>query len=525
MLDSPRPAHIRPTRPALAALCALGALATPASAAWSESVGNGGDTDRVTVGGAAAVRMVTHDGAGAHAQIRNSTGRRAKPRVRAQFRLDEFDLARGGRRALIAVYGPGRSSYRAGVVRNRSGLRWAVWSTGANGAIRSLKTGPKVRHGRWTTVTLASGWRTRSGRGTLVVAGRRVQTAAINRRSARSRAALIGLGPGRKVRGRAEIHVRRQSIRGPRGPRAKPKPAPRPAPSGGSRLFSKTSVWNRPLARNAAIDPSSGRRVKELLRQVRAHDAWINTNEWSTRLYVVGRNHKRTKVDITQGCCSDLKAASRSVPVPTSARPASGRDGHITIYQPSTDTLWEYFRFGGSPGSWRANYGGVIRRVSRSNGVVPRHGASASSLPVIGGTITIAEARRKVIPHALAMSVPEQFPGWVPPAKRTDRNPSVPSGVPENTQIPMGSRFRLPADLNIDKQPWPALTKAMARAAQRYGIIVRDKAGSVTFYGEAPKSGDPWKSIYGGRQPSYFVDRFPWHRLELVKMGRITRRS
>ena len=60
----------------------------------------------------------------------------------------------------------------------------------------------------------------------------------------------------------------------------------------------------------------------------------------------------------------------------------------------------------------------------------------------------------------------------------------------------------------------------MARAAQRYGIIVRDKSGSVTFYGEAPKSGDPWKSIYGGRQPSYFVDRFPWDKLQLVNNER-----
>lgn len=518
----------RPRRalvPGLAAACALGAFSVPASAAWTESVAKGGDTDKVTIGGSAATRMTTGSDAGERAQIRTSTRRRAKPRITVQIRLDDFDLNRGGRRPLISVYGPGRASYRAGIVRGRGGLRWAVWSTGRGGKIHSLRVGPAVRKGRWTPVTLATGWRTRKGRGSLVVAGRRIQTKPINRRSARSRVVLLGLDTGRRIRGDAEIHVRRQAVRGPAGKRRTPRPKPiGAAPSGGKRLFSPNSVWNKPLARNAAIDPSSGRRVAELRRQVRQHDAWINTNKWSTRLYVVGKNHPRSRVSITQGCCDDLKAASRSVPVPANARAAAGSDGHITIYQPSTNTLWEYFRFGGSPGGWNANYGGVIRNVSNSRGVVPNHGASASSLPIIGGTITIAEARRKVIPHALAMAVPEQFPGHVAPAKRTDRNPNVPGGVPASSQIPMGARFRLPASLNIDAQPWPALTKAMARAAQRYGIIVRDKAGAVTFYGEAPKSGDPWRSIYGGKQPSYFVDRFPWGKLQLVKMGPITRR-
>lgn len=511
------------------ACCALGVWSGSASAAWSESVAKGGDTDRVLVGGAPAVRMVTSSDRGSRAQLRTGTSRRAKPTVSAQFRLDDFDLNVGGRRALISVFGPGRASYRAGVVRTRAGLRWAVWATGNKGGVRSQKVGPAAQKGKWTKLTLATAWKQAAGRGTLVVNGKRLQTAPLNRRSGTSRTSLIGLDSGRGIRGRAEIHVRKQTIRGPGATTAKPKPKPKPAvtpaPATGSRLFSKTSVWNKPLKSNAALDPSSGRRVGELVRQVKKHDSWINTDKWSTRFYVVGKNAKRSKVTITQGCCDDLKAASRSVPVPSNARPASGSDGHITIYQPSSNTLWEYFRFGGSAGNWNANYGGVIRNVSGSNGVVAKHGASASNLPIIGGTITIAEARRKVIPHALAMSVPEQFPGWVPPAKRTDRNPSVPSGIPENTQIPMGARFRLPASLNIDKQPWPALTKAMARAAQRYGIVVRDKSGSVTFYGEAPKSGDPWKSIYGGRQPSYFVDRFPWDKLQLVKMGPLKRRS
>ena len=38
-----------------------------------------------------------------------------------------------------------------------------------------------------------------------------------------------------------------------------------------------------------------------------------------------------------------LQAALSAVPIPPDAQPAAGPDAEITIYQPSSDTLWKMF--------------------------------------------------------------------------------------------------------------------------------------------------------------------------------------
>ena len=65
----------------------------------------------------------------------------------------------------------------------------------------------------------------------------------------------------------------------------------------------------------------------------------------------------------------------------------------------------------------------------------------------------------------------------------------------------------------------------MAEAAQRYGLIVRDQTGrgnGISFFGEAPKgSSRPYGEeggFYGGMTPEELLARFPWDRLQLLKM-------
>jgi hypothetical protein len=62
----------------------------------------------------------------------------------------------------------------------------------------------------------------------------------------------------------------------------------------------------------------------------------------------------------------------------------------------------------------------------------------------------------------------------------------------------------------------------MARAAQRYGLVVRDQGGGVGFYGEDPGRfhTDPYSGatgIFGGRSPSSLMREFPWSRLQALK--------
>jgi hypothetical protein len=64
------------------------------------------------------------------------------------------------------------------------------------------------------------------------------------------------------------------------------------------------------------------------------------------------------------------------------------------------------------------------------------------------------------------------------------------------------------------------VTKILARAAQRYGIIVREQTRyNVQFSAVAPPADDPevYKRIFGGF-PGPIMRAFPWDRLQLLEL-------
>lgn len=303
-----------------------------------------------------------------------------------------------------------------------------------------------------------------------------------------------------------------------------------------ARLFAPTSVWNQPLAANAPIDPRSGALVSALAAEAAAEQRagtgpWISTTSYSTPLYVVGPNQPKVRValdDPTAAWRLDLQAAFQAVPIPPNARQAAGTDAQLTIYQPSTDRLWEFWKARKLADGWHASWGGAIEHVSSSPGYYDasswpgagRHwGASASSLPLIAGTMTLRELRNGTIRHALAMEVPFARGGvYALPAQRSDgRNP-------DPTSLPEGARLRLDPALDVRALKLPRLTEQMALAAQRYGIVVRDESRhSIGFYGEdpTPTGTNPYRApggFYGGRFPSDVLARFPWRSLRVLRM-------
>lgn len=304
------------------------------------------------------------------------------------------------------------------------------------------------------------------------------------------------------------------------------------------RLFAPTSVWNRALPSDAAIDPRSAQLVAalaaEAAREARALTGpWISTTSYSTPFYVVGPQQPTVRValdDPTAGWRVGLQAALHAVPIPPGAWPARGTDAQLTVYQPSTDRLWEFWKLRREVDGWHAAWGGAIEHVSTSPGYytatswpgsAPHWGATASSLPLIAGTMTIAELSEGVIPHALAMEVPfarASVHTW--PAQRTDgRNP-------DPLSLPEGARLRLDPSLDVRALRLPRLTEQMALAAQRYGIVVRDQSThAIGFYAEdpTPTGTNPYRpgvqgGFFGGRYPSDLLARFPWRSLRVLRM-------
>lgn len=293
-------------------------------------------------------------------------------------------------------------------------------------------------------------------------------------------------------------------------------------------------MWNRPLSRGAEVDPRSRALVSSLVAQVAEKGAWINTLRFSVPVYTVGKDVRPVRVAVdTPSSMSTANArdgaalehALSAVPIPADARPAGGGDRHMVIWQPATDTMWELWLAHDVPRDdcpwrrtdlhgWHAAWGARIDDVSQNPGVPAQpFGATASGLALAGGLMRVEELERGRIDHALALAIPYPARGRVtPPATRTDGGDERPDAVPE------GTRFRLDPTLDIDSLQLPPVTRAMAMAAQRYGIIVRDHADAVVFYAEDPSrlGMNPYPKLFESRSPGELLSGFPWDRLEVV---------
>src|SRR4051794_6524424 len=335
----------------------------------------------------------------------------------------------------------------------------------------------------------------------------------------------------------------------PARPQAAPAPArlaplrPAPAPTV-PRLFAPDSVWNAPLAPAAPLDPSSkacsAAFTADIQRQIRTQiGPWVQERDYSTPLYTVGSAQPKVPVKLDTGPWgASLQAVlSQGVPIPPDARPAAGTDGHLTVWQPSTDTLWELWRAVRRADGWHASWGGAMKRVSTSPGYYTNAawdslsasngwgwGSTASSLPVIAGTVRIDELKAGRIDHALALDVPAPCGGvfsW--PAQRTDGTSTSPDCMPE------GAHLRLDPSLDLSKLRLPPITRMLAEAAQRYGMIIRDRTGHATgFFMEdpTPTGNDPYNGpngFYGGKRPWAFLPQFPWASGQLLRMSQCTR--
>ncbi|MFC4592118.1 hypothetical protein [Sphaerisporangium corydalis] len=273
---------------------------------------------------------------------------------------------------------------------------------------------------------------------------------------------------------------------------------PHPDPVNG---FSARGPWNTRLPRNVPLAPNSQAIVDNIkLDKVNNYGSWaVNTDTYSTPIYQVGRRTPTQRWSFSD--CLNMPelgpviaGSLAAVPTPPDMLASQGTDASVTIYQPSTDTYWDFWRAEkDAAGHWSACWGGKIEHYSKNPGIFDNPlGATATGLPFGAFTIRIEELRRGRIDHALNIVTVRTRAGctsW--PATRND-------GFAEGEDIPCeGQRFRLDPAFDVRTLTSPA-ARTIARAMQEYGLIMTDKGGALVTYAEDPR---PYMAAHGGADP------------------------
>lgn len=303
------------------------------------------------------------------------------------------------------------------------------------------------------------------------------------------------------------------------------------APKTPATVFAPTSFWYTPLPADAPLHPDSANLVTEFLRQKKAYygTVSINLKAYASPVYVVDEKTPTVKVEEWDHQKKGKKNAQlaeqwAAVPIPVYAEEADGTDQEMTIWQPATDTLWEFWKTRRVDGQWQACWGGRMQHVSQSSGIWTwPFGTTATGLPFLGGQITPDELAAGEINHALGISLVDleswKIVSW--PANRSDGyNPKA-----VEHRIPEGLRFRLDPAVDVEKLKLPKAGKIIARAAQKYGFVVWDKAGAITLRAQNPKSytrrglPDPYPALFEGKPAWAILQGVPWEKLQFMPLN------
>ncbi|WP_232547773.1 hypothetical protein [Propioniciclava soli] len=208
------------------------------------------------------------------------------------------------------------------------------------------------------------------------------------------------------------------------------------------------------------------------------------------------------------------------VHIPADALPDDSTDRSMVIYNVDTDRLTEtWVTAKEDDGTWSACWGGSIENASSSIGQFERpFGVAAAGVSYAAFQIRPEELRRGYIDHVIGIALPEvkaDVYSW--PANRTD-------GTVHGLAIAEGQLLRLPADLDLDSYNLSPTARTIARAAQEYGIMVVDVAGSVTFMAQHEISTVPgaYDDLFRGSSPRSELagqegeDAFPIDKLEVL---------
>ena len=276
------------------------------------------------------------------------------------------------------------------------------------------------------------------------------------------------------------------------------------------RPYSPSSPWNTPVGAGPVLHPQSADLVRSLGKELTS-----DPTQYTMPVYEVTHATPRVPVQVL-GRFSDVDPDGRSVvahrsvqvavPLPEQATASPGSDAHVVVVDLSTGEEWGLWQARRSGTGWTATNG--YHYSVRSSGVPPTgFGSRGAGLPYLAGLVRPWELAAGRIDHAVAFAFPHPSCAFTPPATKSD-------GRANATALPEGARLQLDPQLGeqeFDRWGLDRTARLIARALQRYGMIVVDVSGRPKVYLEAQSTAQ-WDQSIGAAT----VSRIPLEHFRVL---------
>lgn len=270
------------------------------------------------------------------------------------------------------------------------------------------------------------------------------------------------------------------------------------------RFFSNDSYWNTPINDNPVIHPKSDYWIGLLKQDFYKENFGINLDEYTIPVYQVDENTPAQVIQCREfshaldkdgrrvyKCGQHPNFQGTQIPLPREVIASPGTDAHLALVDWERNIVWDmWYLYKDDDGEWRSNTGMVYAAdgsgVFDTTDIRPNmnesvHGygpGRAAGVPIVGGLVMYDEVLAGEVNHKIACAVRfVAFQEFIfPPATWTDG--AFDGGIPE------GSIIQLDPDLDLSQfNLWPGEI-AIAKALQKYGMVVVDFAAGNAMYGE-----------------------------------------
>jgi hypothetical protein len=254
---------------------------------------------------------------------------------------------------------------------------------------------------------------------------------------------------------------------------------------GGCDVFSADDAWNKDISKEP-VDPGWTTKLAALVGDINLHPDYGNsgTEHYGIPVGVVPESQPLVPVTFDY-YPEESDPGPYPFPGPADAKIEGGTaeacdgDCHFLVVQSGTCLLYEGYACSYDSG-WRCGNGAIWDLTKNSYGQRPKGwtSADAAGLAIAPGLIRYDEVRAGEIRHAIRFTVDCTRANFVAPATHQ----AVPGGCSDPNAPPMGLRVRLRADYDISGLSKSA--QVVARAMQRYGLLLADNGSNFYFQGE-----------------------------------------